>query len=120
VLLRDSMNFLSNSSLRECVQLIHSMLVVATGPATVAVAPALRFAFDLLDLPFIHSSTAANLAAKSFVSTGFGSSCNFTSNGVTVLLPLLSTLIHQIMSLSASGRYISPPPIGNCQAAFSP
>jgi hypothetical protein len=28
-----------------------------------------RFAFDLLDLAFIHSSTAANLAAKSFVST---------------------------------------------------
>jgi len=24
-----------------------------------------RFAFDLLDLPFIHSSTAASLAAKS-------------------------------------------------------
>jgi len=32
-----------------------------------------RFAFDLLDLPFIHSSTAASLAAKSCVSTGAGS-----------------------------------------------
>jgi len=31
-----------------------------------------RFAFDLLDLAFIHSSTAANLAAKSFVSTCTG------------------------------------------------
>jgi len=31
-----------------------------------------RFAFDLLDLAFIHSSTAARRAAKSFVSTGCG------------------------------------------------
>jgi hypothetical protein len=43
--------------------------------ATVAVPVVgwLRFAFDLLDLAFIHSSTAARRAAKSLVSTGAGS-----------------------------------------------
>jgi len=44
---------------------------VASTP-TVAGALVLRFAFDLLDLAFIHSSTAARRAAKSLVSTGCG------------------------------------------------
>jgi len=44
---------------------------VAVSIPTVAGAFA-RFAFGLLDLAFIHSSTAARRAAKSLVSTGCG------------------------------------------------
>lgn len=45
------------------IQQIHSATVeLATGT--------FRFAFDLFCLPFIHSSTAASLAARSLVSTG--------------------------------------------------
>jgi len=78
-------------------------MVVAVA-AEFVVAAALRFAFDLLDFAFIHSSTAPNRASKSFISTGSGSLCGVTSNGYTLLLPLLSVLIHHIISLSASGK----------------
>jgi len=62
-------------------------MVAETAFAAFALALALRFAFDLFCLPFIHSSTAANLSAKSFVSTYGFSSCGSTSNGLTYLLP---------------------------------
>jgi len=87
----------------------------------VVVALLVRFAFDLLDLAFIHSSTAVNRAAKSLVSIGAGLTRGFISKSYTMRFPILSVLIHQIISSFASGKYISLfDPIGNCQAAFSP
>jgi len=66
--------------------LIHSA-TVAVDVVVFADTVADRFAFDLLDLPFIHSSTAPNRASISSISAYFGSSCGFKSNGNTDLLP---------------------------------
>ena len=69
------------ASFHALVQLTDS---IAVGVAVVAMAAAgatFRFAFDLFDFAFIHSSTAPKRANNSSIFTGSGSLCGVTSKG---------------------------------------
>jgi len=75
----DSTRTLPNTSFSLPFQSTRSVVIGAGVGFVVAAVFVCRFVFGLFCLAFIHSSTIANRAAKSFISTGTGSSCGFTS-----------------------------------------